>query len=66
MANLKDIKIGSWLDDGSGIYEVISEYDSYHDWYLVREVIVDTRSYILCAEELIMTKAEVKKAELLN
>lgn len=66
MTNLKDVKIGSWLEYGSGIYEVISDYDDYNDCYLVREVILDTRSYILCAEEIKMTSREVKKAQLLK
>lgn len=67
MTNLKDVKIGSWLDDGSGVYEVVSEYDAYHNWYLVKEVIFNNDdNYYLDDVEIKMTKNEVKNADLLN
>lgn len=66
MADLKKVKIGSWLACNDGIFEVVSEYDSYHDWYLVREVIFDSENYTVSAEEVRMTSREVKKSELMN
>ena len=69
MTNLKDVIIGSWLDDGSGIYEVIDDYDSFHDWYLIKEVIFENESgdeYHLSDQVLKMTSNEVKRADLLN
>lgn len=66
MAKLEDARIGSWLQDINGIYEVISEYDSYHGWYLVKEVIFDDDSeFHLDDKECRMTKQEVKRADLI-
>ena len=68
MTNLKDVKIGSWLGCNDGIFEVVSEYDSYHDWYLVREVILssDYENNVLSDEVYKMTSREVKSSELMN
>ena len=69
MTKLNDVKIGSWLDDGCGIYEVIDDYDSYHDWYLIKEIIFENESgdeYHLSDQVLKMTSNEVKRADLLN
>ena len=66
MAKLEDVRIGSWLQDINGIYEVISEYDAYHGWYLVKEVIFDDDSeFHLDDKECRMTKQEVKRADLI-
>lgn len=66
MAKLEDVRIGSWLQDSDGIYEVISEYDAYHGWYLVKEVIFDDDSeFHLDDKECRMTKQEVKRADLI-
>lgn len=69
MTKLNDVKIGSWLDDGCGIYEVIDDYDSFRDWYLIREVIFDDElfyEYHLSNQVLQMTSEEVKNSQLLN
>ena len=66
MAKLEDVRIGSWLQDINGIYEVISEYDAYHGWYLVKEIIFDDDSeFHLDDKECRMTKQEVKRADLI-
>ena len=66
MAKLEDVRIGSWLQDINGIYEVISEYDAYHGWYLVKEVIFDDDSeFHLDDKECRTTKQEVKRADLI-
>ena len=68
MEKLEDVRIGSWLQDINGIYEVISEYDAYHGWFLVKEVIFDDDTefnYHLDDKECRMTKQEVKKADLI-
>ncbi len=66
MTKLEDVRVGSWLQDPDGIYEVISDYDAYHGWYLVKEVIFDDDSeFHLDDKECRMTKQEVKRADLI-
>ena len=38
---LEDVKVGMRVADANGVYQVMSEYDSFHKWYVCKEIIWD-------------------------
>ena len=63
---LEDVKVGMWVADANGIYQVMEEYDSFHKWYVCKEIIWDdddSSEYHLEKYITYITKEEMKKCE---
>lgn len=62
---LEDVKVGMWVADANGVYQVMEEYDYYHNWYVCKEVLNldEDGNYELEDDYTYITKNEMKKCE---
>ena len=63
---LEDVQVGMWVSDANGVYQVMEEYDSFHKWYVCKEIIWDdgdSGEYHLEKYNTYITKEEMKKCE---
>lgn len=63
---LENVEVGMLVADENGVYQVMSEYDSFHKWYVCKEVIwedSESSEYHLEKYNTYLTKEEMKKCE---
>ena len=60
---LNEVKVGLWISDANGIYQIISGYDSFHKWYVCKEVLDldESGNHTLSKDNIYLTKDEMKK-----